>query len=659
MNENDCEECLNPKISNAWDRQKTFFGVAAAQSSVGKANPYLPESLLSPLVTVLDPCTLSASIHTQVDWKLVEPRLVRNNIMSKQRIAPRRVIQKDMDTSSDFEFNSDGCGSRSDSPLYLGRTPRANNGERSEPIDLTNFEDAEENLMKKEKDIFIDEIVDLIRNVRKHNDASLASSQTWVDTLLVDKISKQLILIQSYLPQMLSVEEIVNALLFENGPAVLENLLIEMPEHVVAIVNVLTKSLMQGSKGRYRNLVIGRVLTLYPYFVRRVIEKFSKNRSDCVFACRLAVDHLDDKQFLQFLEPMLTEKESLLSKIVLRSSGRQVLPMVIDRLLAMAEVVNEYDMNAPPGTPSPEMGVSPWCTRLAFCLVELLNLTLETWQERDIVIITRFVFRTSATPSSSTESGMLADEPMDFSTMHDSVDSVVPDSDPETSQSVVARPKVSPGESVEDSPFGDAHESFVLSALIAVPFFTQYPINNTGAVQPPDRAVDNWLDIARKRALVGDKVTSTFCVNLIYVHSCIMSSRIDELAEFASDGMKQRIELSSRHNHAHVLKNAFTSRCMTEIEVAKRSVCQRVAKCEGGDRSDQLALKSIHALQATGVYKTFQIDIRSRKHPGQVKTSRFLILSQSTGMRGCVILLEDEAISTEEQEELLFWDVLT
>uniref|UniRef100_A0A8R1EH27 Uncharacterized protein n=1 Tax=Caenorhabditis japonica TaxID=281687 RepID=A0A8R1EH27_CAEJA len=49
----------------------------------------------------------------------------------------------------------------------------------------------------------------------------------------------------------------------------------------------------------------------------------------------------------------------------------------------------------------------------------------------------------------------------------------------------------------------------------------------------------------------------------------------------------------------------------------------------------------------------------SRKHPGQVKTSRFLILSQSTGMRGCVILLEDEAISTEEQEELLFWDVLT
>uniref|UniRef100_A0A8R1EGP7 Uncharacterized protein n=1 Tax=Caenorhabditis japonica TaxID=281687 RepID=A0A8R1EGP7_CAEJA len=49
----------------------------------------------------------------------------------------------------------------------------------------------------------------------------------------------------------------------------------------------------------------------------------------------------------------------------------------------------------------------------------------------------------------------------------------------------------------------------------------------------------------------------------------------------------------------------------------------------------------------------------SRKHAGQVKTSRFLILSQSTGMRGCVILFEDEALSTGKQEGFLFWDVLT
>uniref|UniRef100_A0A8R1IIN4 Uncharacterized protein n=1 Tax=Caenorhabditis japonica TaxID=281687 RepID=A0A8R1IIN4_CAEJA len=52
-------------------------------------------------------------------------------------------------------------------------------------------------------------------------------------------------------------------------------------------------------------------------------------------------------------------------------------------------------------------------------------------------------------------------------------------------------------------------------------------------------------------------------------------------------------------------------------------------------------------------------NLHVKKHPGQVKTSRFLILSQSTGMRGCVILLEDEVISTEKQGELLFWDVLT
>lgn len=49
-----------------------------------------------------------------------------------------------------------------------------------------------------------------------------------------------------------------------------------------------------------------------------------------------------------------------------------------------------------------------------------------------------------------------------------------------------------------------------------------------------------------------------------------MSSRIEELSEFASYGMKQKVELVNRQNHVLVLKNTFTSRCMTEMEVAKR-----------------------------------------------------------------------------------------
>uniref|UniRef100_A0A8R1EKN1 Uncharacterized protein n=1 Tax=Caenorhabditis japonica TaxID=281687 RepID=A0A8R1EKN1_CAEJA len=69
---------------------------------------------------------------------------------------------------------------------------------------------------------------------------------------------------------------------------------------------------------------------------------------------------------------------------------------------------------------------------------------------------------------------------------------------------------------------------------------------------------------------------------------------------------------------------------------------------------------TLHPSGGRAPYARFALSANtSRKHPGQVKTSRFLILSQSTGMRGCVILLEDEALSTEEQEELLFWDVLT
>lgn len=53
----------------------------------------------------------------------------------------------------------------------------------------------------------------------------------------------------------------------------------------------------------------------------------------------------------------------------------------------------------------------------------------------------------------------------------DSLDSVVPDSDPESQ--AAHRPRVPAGIQVELSPFGDAHEIFVLSALIAVPCFTQ------------------------------------------------------------------------------------------------------------------------------------------------------------------------------------------
>ncbi|CAI2355166.1 unnamed protein product [Caenorhabditis sp. 36 PRJEB53466] len=581
MDERSTKKSLEPKINNPWEHQKTYFGVAAAQSSTKRLNPGLPDALLGPLVTVLDPCTLHEPIHTRFPWEEVERRLAKNFNLSKSSARGAH----EQDSSGEM---SDGGASRSDSPGRMGGQ------------------------LKGEKEQFMEEIIELITNIKKYNDPSLASTDTWIEKAFMERIARQLVLIQCYLPGLLQIDDVVNALLFENGPIILEHLLIEMPENVVSIVNSLLSNSTPGVRMRYRNETVARLIHIYPQFARRVVEKFSKFRNDCVFACRLAVDQLDDRQFLEFLEPRLADRDSQVSKTVLKSAGRQVLPLVTARLLRMAEHVLDWQSTVHPSTSAPPMGNAPWCTRLSFCLVELMNTSLEPWKERDVIVISRFVFRTSTQPSAVSDAEIAMDdsEPMDLSFRDDSVDSIVPDSEPETDR---PRPQLSPNIQVEQSPFGDAHEIFVLSALIAIPFFTQYPINQTHAVQPPDRAVENWLDITRKRALMGKKITSSFVAHLVHVHACIMSSRIDELAEFASEGMRQKVELNKTHNHAQVLKNAFTSRCMTEIEVAKRSrsVCLSVTKFLAGNKKNgtSIPLRSIHALQTAGVYKAFQIDI--------------------------------------------------
>ncbi|ULT91516.1 hypothetical protein L3Y34_009256 [Caenorhabditis briggsae] len=607
MDEKSSGKCLEPRLKNCWERKRTFFEVAAAQSSLKSVNPNLPDSLVSPLVTVLDPCTLHAAIHTKVDWSLVRSRLVRGHILARKPVRPPVREPSSHPEAPDADGSSDGGGgtsSQCSSPAYPGK-----NGENrgSSPMETcgANLELSEEAALKRDKDVFIDEIVDLVRNVKKHNDPSLSSSPTWIDRLQVEKVSKQLIMLQNYQPGLLSIDEIVHGLLFEHGPAVMEDILIEMPEHIVVIVNSLIANPTPGNRTRYRNLIIGKIVELYPYFAKRIIYKFAERRSDCVFACRLAVDHMSDKQFLEFLEPMLSEKDTYIHKIVVKMSNRQVLPLVITRLLSMANFVLQAHPDA-----FPEMGMAPWCTRLSYCLLELMNFAMEPWKELEVVTVTKFVFRTSSRASvrnAPSESESI-DEPMDTTDNdQNSQDSCVPDSDPETSQSISRPPQIRPGATIDPSPFGEEHECFVLAALIAVPFLTQYPPNQTGAVQPPDRAVEHWLEVARKRVLIGEKVTTTFGANLIYVHACIMSSRIEELAEFASDLMKQKVELAQRPNYAQVLKNAFTSRCMTEVEVAKRSVCQESSK---NSPSSAMALRSVHALQLAGVYKAFQISIK-------------------------------------------------
>ncbi|EFO95079.1 hypothetical protein CRE_08953 [Caenorhabditis remanei] len=645
MDEKKTEKCIEPKIKNSWERKKTFFEVAAAQSSLKNVNPDLPDSLVTPLITVLDPCAIPSKIHARVDWGVVKGRLLRGTLVHKKKRPTPKTPKKAAgsaknsgnsgssaknssnsansatsatsatsgsssatDGASDGPAASAAKASSSSSPSSSGNDIRA---KRGEPMDLN---EARKQAIRREKDIFINEMVELVKIIKKYNDPSLSSYPTWIDRLRIEKTAKNLILLQSYQPSLLTIEEIVNGLLFEHGPAVMERLLIEMPENLVSIVNALIDHQTAGGRTSKRNIIIGKIVTLYPYFARRIIYKFAERRSDCVFACRLAVDHLNDKQFLEFMEPMLVEKVSILPettiyKNVVRDSNRQVLPIVVGRLLSMADAV--LNPNPSPDARQSEMAVAPWCTRLAFCLVELLLAATEPWREREVVTVTKFVFRTTiiTQPTDPLE----AVEPMDTSFQDtsmtaDSQESIVMDSEPESSRPPPRRPQIPLWTTVDASPFGDAHECFVLSALIAVPFFTQYPPNNTGAVQPPDHSVEKWLEISRRRVLAGEKVTSTFGTHLIFVHTCIMTSRLDDLGKYSSEGVKRTVELMTRPNHAAVLKNALITRCMNEIEVAKRSICQTVTKGSGTNTS--FVLRAIYALQNAQLYNTFRLSIQ-------------------------------------------------
>lgn len=55
----------------------------------------------------------------------------------------------------------------------------------------------------------------------------LSSNPTWIEKTKIKKISQQIVLIHSYSPGLVNIDDIVNAMLFENGPSVLENVSLE------------------------------------------------------------------------------------------------------------------------------------------------------------------------------------------------------------------------------------------------------------------------------------------------------------------------------------------------------------------------------------------------------------------------------------------------
>ncbi|CAB3396668.1 unnamed protein product [Caenorhabditis bovis] len=391
--------------------------------------------------------------------------------------------------------------------------------------------------------------------------------------------------------------------MFENGPQVLQSVIIQIPELTMSFIDYIVKHYAQGTKNKLRINILTMLLDIHPNKTRHVIELLSKKKFDCNFVCRLAVERLSDLDLIEFLEPVQATRDSPFSQIVLRSSGRQVLPLLIERVLKIVRsVIDKTSESLPP------VAYAPWCTRLCRICVELLN-TSEKWKDEDVVTITRFVFRTTLDNRN--------DEKMEIDTSFDGYgsssngfydSSIVFDSQ-ESQSEQISRKRQTTETSMEESPFGDAHETFVLASLVAIPFFTQFPLNQTAAVQPPDHSVYAWLSASRRRTFDFAKNDLSFGKNLLFVHACILSGKTDELSEFASEILKRKVEITHRHLHAQVLKNAFMSRCLSETEIAKRCANQPITKGLRETSGGRLAIHSLAALQAAGVFKTFKIDI--------------------------------------------------
>ncbi|CAI5450712.1 unnamed protein product [Caenorhabditis angaria] len=595
-----------------------FYEIAAEQSGVGKSNFDIPDSLLGPIVTSLDPCAINNLLYANIDWNIVENRLQIKKNIPKIEISSTSIFE-----GEENDNTSEGSRSNFGTPLYFSdkylakKSTPYRNSPHEEVIDINNFDQIQDNFNAKEKEKLIEDLVDLVRSIRKYKDPALSTSiVSWINPENISKISQQIVILLSYLPGILSSDELVHGFLFENGPEILKAILADLPEMRFSILKSLLKSFGHGKRNEMRMGVIENILQNDPSLAEIVIEKLSKNRFDTNFVCRVAVNHLEDVDFIKFLEPLLTDRQSFLSVLVTRSGGRKILPKIIEKLLKivrnvmMAENVQESEISRP-----------PWCTRLAYCLVELLMSSGETWKDDDMVLITRFVFRTGiedfgvvgeaeeGRDRTNTEELM---ETGSFLSLTDLDDSIVADSEDESnnqpSKPILRRIRAENEPRLACSPFGDAHETFILASLVAVPFFTQFPPNQTAAAQPPDRAVDDWLDAARRRTI--DWSHGTFGANLLYVHSCIMCGRIEDLAKFASEILRRKVEISQRNSmHAQVLKNTFLSRCLSEQEVANRSIGQAITPRFSEKSRGRSSIFSMAALQAAGVFRTYQINI--------------------------------------------------
>ncbi|CAD6198041.1 unnamed protein product [Caenorhabditis auriculariae] len=618
---------------------KDFYEIAALQSGVATSNSDIPDDLLVPLVSISDPCRLENLPYSQINWAGLERTITSGRevqISRKKQVAAKAT--KPLLPATNLSTNKHGeMGTLHKEEPKSNKAPVARKvaEPRASTSDSLFHEEPMEVDMKPSG--FIDECDPVFGETQKHSEAqklatgvvnlcrivkkmsadpettSLVQPEPWIEISAVSEKAELLVVVLSFMPGLLTVEEVVTSLLVPSGPVVMLEMLRQMPELFLRFFEL-----------RAQEDMIRKLIELNPSCLSSVLNQLLNSRTDCKLGCKVATDALNDFEFVNVIEPHFINRDSELCLLITRNGVRQVLPPIVRRLL---KVVRDL-ISRPPETLLAGLSTPVFSSRLLNCVVEILGST-DQWSPPDITLITRFVFRTGLQPEyGGSQKGM---EPMEWSqgSTMDSAglfdefslnDSVVADSEASSQDFGRAHEPLQASSSFpttsEPSPFGDTHENVVLAALILFPILTQYPTSQNETVAPPDKAVYRWLDASRKRTSFQyegsssqSEEESSFAGALLYAHACVLSGKLHDLGLYVNNVLQRRTDLYFRNPHVLVLKKMLFENCLDKAEVARRSTAQPTTLNLNQNSPGRVPLHTISALQSAGILKALKANI--------------------------------------------------
>lgn len=117
------------------------------------------------MIAVLDPCTWSSTVHARINWNRVTSRLARDQNPEDEQ--ERGRSQQTGGQRRNYSNSPVGVRSRSDSPRNPAILKSKNGGVEKQNMGPTRGMSAEQQKMRKENLDFIEEVVELIGNIRK------------------------------------------------------------------------------------------------------------------------------------------------------------------------------------------------------------------------------------------------------------------------------------------------------------------------------------------------------------------------------------------------------------------------------------------------------------------------------------------------------------